>query len=151
MKRRVYSWVLEEKTAYLAQFLEFEYFHNSRRSSHRISASTMMFTSLPTTQSTMMTTAMLALTFTIPMQQASHQTACGPIWSETASPCYQHANAHPNGTMTFFASGQVLLDSEDDEPLSWLMIAEDDNENDPGKWKDDDDPAFRVHAVFSFG
>jgi hypothetical protein len=26
LKRRVYSWVLEEKTAYLAQFLEFEYF-----------------------------------------------------------------------------------------------------------------------------
>jgi hypothetical protein len=52
--------------------------------------------------------------------------------------------------MTFFASGQVLLDSEDDEPLSWLMNAEDDNENDPGKWKDDD-PAFRVHALFSCG
>jgi hypothetical protein len=87
----------------------------------------------PSTQATMMTTAMLALTFTIPMQQASHQTACGPIWSETASPCYQHANAHPNGTMTFSASGHVLLDTED-EPL-WQMNADDDD-TDPGKWMD---------------
>jgi hypothetical protein len=133
MKRRVYSWRLEEKTVYLSQFLEFEYFTVAAAATE-ISASTMMFTSLPMTQSTMMTTAMLALTFTIPMQQASHPTVCGPIWSETTSPCYQHANAHPNGTMTFFASGQVLLDSED-EPSLWLMMNDNENENDTGKRK----------------
>jgi hypothetical protein len=88
-------------------------------------------TSTTTTQATMMTTAMLALTFTMPMQQASHQTACGPIWTDAASPCYQHVNAHPNGTTTFFANGHFLLDSEDEPPL-WLMNADNDD-NDPGK------------------
>jgi hypothetical protein len=91
------------------------------------------FLTTTTTQATMMTTAMLALTFTMPIQQQlSHQTACRPIWSDAASPCYQHVNAHPNGTTTFFASGHFLLDSEDEPPL-WQMMNADNDDNDPGK------------------
>jgi hypothetical protein len=86
-----------------------------------------------TTQATMMTTAMLALAFTMPMQQVSQQTACGPIWSDSASPCYQHVNVHLNGTTTFFAGGgHFLLDSEDEPPL-WLMMNADDDYNYAGK------------------
>jgi hypothetical protein len=56
------------------------------------------------------TTALLAMTFTIPMQRASHQTSCRPVWSEAASPCYFQAATI--GTNSFFDEGDLLPEDE---------------------------------------
>jgi hypothetical protein len=55
-------------------------------------------------------TALLAATFTIPMQRASHQTACRPVWSEAASPCYYQAATI--GTTSFFDEDDLLPEDE---------------------------------------
>jgi hypothetical protein len=70
--------------------------------------STMMFSFAM--QATM--TALLATTFTIPMQRASHQTACRPVWNEEASPCHYQPVFGAIGTASFFDEDDLLPEDE---------------------------------------